>query len=91
MKTVNNCEIKKPVHCYLISQMNIITILFTTSTLILLIQGCALMYFPNMQNVPLLKDKHELKSTIGISNYQVAYSITQHIGIMLNGQYEKTI
>ena len=42
-----------------------------------------------MQNVPLFKEKNEVRATLGISNYQAAYAVTDHVGIMINGQYKK--
>lgn len=50
--------------------------------------GCRTVYAPNMQNVPLFTDGGQLRATISTTNYQVAYSIARHIGIMANGQYK---
>ena len=56
---------------------------------VLLTQSCKIMYTPNMQNVPLFKEKNELQATISTNNYQTAYAVSDHIGIMVNGQYKK--
>jgi len=53
----------------------------------LIAQSCNIMYTPNMQNVPLLSEKNEVRATIGPFDYQAAYAVTDKIGVMLNGQY----
>lgn len=42
-----------------------------------------------MQNVPLFKEKNEIRATVSVSNYQAAYSVSDHIGLMVNAQYKK--
>lgn len=49
-----------------------------------------MMYVPNMVNVPLLKEKNELRATVSISDYQFAYSATENIAFMLNGYIKNT-
>ncbi|WP_343701179.1 hypothetical protein [Chitinophaga sp.] len=44
-------------------------------------------YVPNQVNVPLLKEKNELKANLSLTNWQAAYSITDNIALMVNGQY----
>lgn len=51
------------------------------------LQSCEIMYYPNMQNVPLFKEKKEIKVTGSISNLQAAYSVTDHIGVLANAQF----
>ena len=53
----------------------------------LIAQSCNIMYTPNMQNVPLLTEKNEVRATLGPFDYQAAYAVTDNIGVMLNGQY----
>lgn len=55
---------------------------------VLAMQSCKIMYTPNMQNVPLFQEKNEVRGTVGISDFQGAYAITDHVGVMLNGQYK---
>ena len=60
---------------------------------LLALPACALVscsrdiYVPNQVNVPLLKEKNELKANLSLSNWQAAYSITDNIAVMVNGQY----
>lgn len=51
------------------------------------LQSCEIMYYPNMQNVPLFKEKNEVRASLSASNVQAAYSVTNNIGIMVNGQF----
>lgn len=57
---------------------------------IFLLQGCRAVYIPNMQNVPTFTEKKEIRATLGVNNYQMAYAATDKIGLMLNGQHIKT-
>jgi len=34
------------------------------------------------------RKKNELRATLAVNNYQAAYAVTDHIGVMLNGQYK---
>jgi opacity protein-like surface antigen len=47
------------------------------------------MYIPNSQNVPLLEEKGDIKLNIGNKDLQVSYGISDHLGIMANGYYNK--
>lgn len=56
----------------------------------LLITGCSRsinIYVPNQANVPLLKEKHEVKANISFSDWQAAYAITDNIAVMASGQH----
>jgi hypothetical protein len=48
-------------------------------------QSCSIMYTPSMQNVPLFKEKNEIRATIGITDFQGAYAVSDKIGVMVNG------
>ncbi|MEI6347524.1 MAG: hypothetical protein WCP69_06225 [Bacteroidota bacterium] len=48
-------------------------------------QSCNIMYRPNMQNVPLLSEKNEVRATIGPTDFQGAFAVTDNLGIMVNG------
>jgi len=54
--------------------------------IILIINGCAPAYVPNVINTPLLSNKGEIQTSIhtGIAGFdpQFAYAITDHIGFM---------
>lgn len=52
-----------------------------------IVQSCNVMYNPNMQNVPLLKEKNEARFTIGVFDFQGAYAVQENIGVMINGNY----
>lgn len=54
----------------------------------MLMQSCTLMYVPNAQNVPLMKEKNEVRATVGFSNATFAYAPTENVGLMLNAQYK---
>lgn len=55
----------------------------------LMMQSCKIMYTPNMQNVPQMKEKNEVRATVGFSDAQAAYAVTDKIAIMANAQYKK--
>lgn len=44
-------------------------------------------YVPNQVNAPLLKEKNEFKGNVSLTNWQAAYSVSDNIAIMANGQY----
>ncbi len=48
------------------------------------------MYVPNAQNVPLMKEKNDLKATISLEDAQFAYAVTENIGVMANAFYKKS-
>ncbi len=47
------------------------------------------MYTPNMHNVPMMKEKGEVRATVGVSNYYTAYAITDDMAVMVNGFYKR--
>lgn len=55
--------------------------------------ACAPLYQPNVINTPLLNKRHDTRIAAYISSTsdydaQVAYAITDHIGVMFNGYYK---
>ena len=60
--------------------------------LIFIFEACAPIYVPNVINAPLLSNKNELQASIntGTSGFdpQIAYAVTDNIGIMLNGSFK---
>ena len=58
---------------------------------IYLLNSCVPAYIPNTVNTPLFTGKHELTANIGtgISGWdpQVAFSVSKHIGIMVNSSF----
>jgi|GEM_PF-3431926 len=50
------------------------------------LQSCATIYHPGVQNIPLLKEKGEVKLSATVNDYQGAYAVTNHIGIMVNAR-----
>lgn len=62
---------------------------FTVGALALLGSGgCKTVYVPNTVNVPLLEQRHELRASLAANNAQVAYAVTDHVGLMANGFLE---
>lgn len=49
--------------------------------------SCKNMYIPNMHNVPMLQEKNEFRATASAYNYQTAYAVSNHIGVLANGYY----
>ena len=49
------------------------------------------LYVPNMQNVPLLKEKNEIRASFTPSNVQAAYGITNGLGLMLNAHFPNSL
>jgi len=47
------------------------------------------MYVPNSQNVPMMEEKGDIKANVGAKDLQVAYAVTDHVGVMVNGYYNK--
>lgn len=66
----------------------------TILSVIILLSGCAPLYIPNTVNTPLLSNKGEIQGAVyaGTSGFdpQLAYAITDNIGIMLNGSFENS-
>jgi hypothetical protein len=58
---------------------------------IYLLNSCVPAYIPNTVNTPLFTGKHELVANVGtgLSGWdpQVAFSVTNHIGIMINSSF----
>jgi len=46
------------------------------------------LYVPNAVNAPLLKEKNEIKASIGFNNFQAAYGITQNVGVIANAYWD---
>jgi len=65
--------------------------------LIFVFNSCReLEYVPNVINTPMFSDKGELQVAIHsaiLSEYepQISYSVTNHIGLMLNGSFTNTV
>ena len=53
------------------------------SILALSVASCKIMYIPNSQNVPMMEEKGDLKVDIGTKDLQVAFGLTDHVGIMV--------
>ncbi|MBL4715786.1 MAG: hypothetical protein JKX95_04045 [Bacteroidia bacterium] len=63
--------------------------IFLLAILAMLGSSCKIMYKPNMMNVPLFKEKGEIVANVGVKNFQGAYAVTENIGVMVNGYYDK--
>ncbi len=46
------------------------------------------MYIPNKQNVPLFKTSNEVQVAAGPFDFQAAYSVNKHIGVIANAQFQ---
>jgi hypothetical protein len=53
----------------------------------LLTSSCKLAYYPNKQITPLLEKKNDIQIDLGMSDLQLGYAITDHLGISANGHY----
>jgi hypothetical protein len=57
--------------------------------------SCAPAYVPNVINTPMLSEKYEatlaLHEGVAGTDPQIAFGITEHIGIMLNGSYRNDL
>lgn len=66
-------------------------IIFLIVSFTIIFTSCTTVYIPNEINTPLFTDKNEFRGGLsyGISgvNLQLAYSATNHLGIMANGSY----
>ncbi len=69
--------------------MKITQKLLLIALLIAFLSSCKIMYVPNNQNIPMLEEKGDIKANLGFKDLQLAYGITDHIGIMANGYYNK--
>jgi hypothetical protein len=54
------------------------------------LHSCKIMYMPNAQNVPLMREKGEFRANIGVSNFQTAFATSKMMGVVANGQYRTT-
>jgi hypothetical protein len=68
--------------------------LILLSGVVFYLVSCAPAYVPNTLNTPLLNNKGEIQIGInsGIAGFdpQLAYAVTDHIGIMLNGSFRNS-
>jgi len=55
---------------------------------VFLFSGCAVMYLPNAQNVPMPKEKNDLTTGITLKDLQVSYSVTNHFAFTVDGFIE---
>ncbi|UYQ91999.1 hypothetical protein MKQ68_18090 [Chitinophaga horti] len=44
-------------------------------------------YVPSAVNAPLLKEQHDVRALVSLNAAQIAYAPTDHLGIMVNGQF----
>jgi len=51
-----------------------------------ILQSCASVYLPAAQNVPVFREKGEVKLSAGVYDYQVAYAVGRHTAVMVNAQ-----
>jgi len=74
--------------------MGIKRIIVLSISFMLILSGCAPTYVPTTVNTPLLTYKGELQAAVyaGTSGFdpQVAYALTDNIGLMLNGSFKDT-
>ena len=63
--------------------------LLLIAIIVISFSSCKIMYIPNTQNVPMLEEKGDIKVELGTKDLQVAYGVTDHLGIMVNGYYNK--
>ncbi|MCF8298748.1 MAG: hypothetical protein K9J13_14465 [Saprospiraceae bacterium] len=55
----------------------------------IVISSCNVMYMPNMENVPLMQEKGDMKFNLSTTNAQASYAITDKLAVMANG-YKRT-
>lgn len=51
------------------------------------LQSCRTAYVPTAVSVPLLQEKGEIRAYLSPTNAQVAYAITDHLGVIANGRF----
>jgi hypothetical protein len=51
------------------------------------LQSCRTVYTPTAVSVPLLQEKGEIRAYISPTNAQVAYAVTDHLGVIANGRF----
>ena len=52
--------------------------------------GCKTVYVPNAVNAPLLSQKGELRASLSGNNLQAAYAVSDSVGLIANGFWQKT-
>lgn len=62
--------------------------LFVIIAIILMLPSCKVMYIPNKQNVPLFKSSNEVQVAAGPFDFQAAYSVNKHLGVIANAQFQ---
>jgi hypothetical protein len=62
---------------------------FVLPTLATPLAGCKAVYAPNIAATPLLRERGELRATVDVRNLQLAYAVTDHVGVQANG-YHRT-
>ncbi|MFN6945166.1 MAG: hypothetical protein ACK4ND_09480 [Cytophagaceae bacterium] len=67
--------------------MKYLSNLLLTLSACLYLSSCKIMYIPNMQNVPLMKEQDEIRANLSFNNAQLAYALSNKIGIMANGYW----
>jgi hypothetical protein len=65
-------------------------LLFISIVCSLIITGCKTMYIPNAQNVPLLREKWEVRVNATPTNYSTAFATGKHMGVVTSGQFRKS-
>ncbi|MBL0692381.1 hypothetical protein [Comamonas sp. JC664] len=61
-----------------------------TSMIVFAATGCTTtLYKPNQVSAPLLREKGEVKGTLGNNNLQVAWSPAEGVGLLAQGYYER--
>ena len=63
--------------------------LFVISLLSFFVGCSAYQYVPTTANVPLFEEKNEFKGNVGLYNYQVGYSFTDHFAMTSNFMWQK--
>jgi len=66
---------------------------FVAGILLISIFSCSPEYLPNMASTPLFENKGELQANVGAGisgiDAQLAYAVTDHIGVMSNTSFQK--
>jgi len=64
-------------------------ILFSVLMYTIIMSSCnTTLYVPNAVNAPLLKEKNEVKFSIGPNNFQAAYALSSNVGIIGNAFWD---
>ncbi len=56
---------------------------------IFLVSCVTTLYVPNAVNTPLLKEKNEIKASVGTHNFQAAYAVSDRFGVMANAYWDR--